>query len=152
MEDLSLIAGLGRSSGGGHGNPFQYSCLENPHGQKSLAGNSPWVQQRVGHDWVTKHWIFIGRTDAEAEAPIFWPPEAKSYLIGKDPWFWERLKAEGEGGKRGWDDWMASSTQWTWVWANSRRQWRTAKPSVLQCMGWQRVRHNWVAEQQPTFL
>ena len=66
-------------------------------------------------------WIFIGRTDAEAEAPIFWPPEAKSYLIGKDPWFWERLKAEGEGGKRGWEGWMASSTQWTWVWANWRR-------------------------------
>ena len=42
MEDLSLITGLGRSSGGGHGNPFQYSCLENPHGQKSLAGYRPW--------------------------------------------------------------------------------------------------------------
>ena len=40
--DLGSIPGLGRSLGGGHGNPLQYSCLENPHGQKSLAGYSPW--------------------------------------------------------------------------------------------------------------
>jgi len=42
VGDLSLIPGSGRSPGGGHGNPFQYSCLENPHGQSSLAGYSPW--------------------------------------------------------------------------------------------------------------
>ena len=65
-------------------------------------------------------WIFIRRTDAEAEAPILWWPDAKSQLIGKvSPWCWERLRAEGEGGDRGWDGWMASSTQWMWVWANS---------------------------------
>ena len=40
--DLGLIPGLGRSPGGGHGNPLQYSCLENPHGLRSLAGYSPW--------------------------------------------------------------------------------------------------------------
>ena len=40
--DLGLIPGLGRSPGGGHGNSLQYSCLENPHGQRSLAGYSPW--------------------------------------------------------------------------------------------------------------
>ena len=40
--DLGLIPGLGRSFGGGHGNPPQYSWLENPHGQRSLAGPSPW--------------------------------------------------------------------------------------------------------------
>ena len=39
--DLDLISGLGRSHGGGHGNPLQYSCLQNPHGQRSLAGYSP---------------------------------------------------------------------------------------------------------------
>ena len=49
MGDLDSIPGLGRSPGGGHGNPFQYSCLENPHGQRSLAGYSPWVR-RVRHD------------------------------------------------------------------------------------------------------
>ena len=51
------------------------------------------------------------------------------------PWCWERLKAGGEGDDRGWDGWMASQTQWTWVWANSGRQWRTGKPGVLQSMG-----------------
>ena len=63
----------------------------------------------------------------------------------KRPWCWERLKAGGEGDDRGWDGWMASST---WVWANSGRWWRTGKPSVLQSMGSQRVRHDWEAEQQ----
>ena len=51
------------------------------------------------------------------------------------PWCWERLKAGGEGDSRGWDGWMASLTQWTWVSANSRRWWRTGKPGVLQSMG-----------------
>ena len=71
-----------------------------------------------------KSWIFIGRADAEDEAPILWPPDVKSWLTGKD-WYWNRLKERGEGGDRGWDGWMASSTQWTWVWANSRRWWKT---------------------------
>ena len=52
--DLRLIPGLGRSPGGGHGNPLQYSCLKNPHGQRSLAGQGPWGH-RVGHNAVTKH-------------------------------------------------------------------------------------------------
>ena len=64
------------------------------------------------------------------------------------PWWWERLKAGGESDDRGWDGWMASPTQWTWPWANTRRWWRTGKPSVLQSMGLQRVRHNWATEQQ----
>ena len=59
---------------------------------------------------------FIGRTDAEAETPILWPPDAKNKLIRKRPWCWERLKAGGEGDDRGWDCWMASPPQWTWVW------------------------------------
>ena len=53
----------------------------------------------------------------------------------KRRWWWERLRARGEGGSRGWDGWMASPTQWTWVWANSRREWWTGKPDVLQSMG-----------------
>ena len=47
VGDLGSIPGLGRSPGGGHGNPLQYSCLENPHGQKSLAGYSPWGQEEL---------------------------------------------------------------------------------------------------------
>ena len=61
---------------------------------------------------------------------------------------WERLKAGGEGGNRGWDGWMASLTQWTWIWANYGRQWRTGKPGVLQSMGLQRVRQNVQTEQE----
>ena len=55
-------------------------------------------------------------------------------------------KIEGEGDDRGWDGWMASLTQWTWVWANSRRWWRTGRPGVLQSMGSQRVRYYWEIE------
>ena len=54
-----------------------------------------------------------------------------------------------EGSDRGWDGWMASSTQWTWIWENSGRWWRTGKPGVLQSMRSQRVRHGWAAEQHP---
>ena len=65
--------------------------------------------------------IFIGRPDAEA--PILWPPDSRSWFIMKSLWFWERLKARGEGDNRGWDDWMASPTPWTWVWAISGSPW-----------------------------
>ena len=93
---------------------------------------------------ISPEWVFIGRTDAEAETPIVWPPDVKNWLIGKIPW--ERLKAGGEGGNRGWDGWMASPTQWIWVWVNSGSLWWTGKPGVLQSMGSQRVRHNWATE------
>ena len=63
------------------------------------------------------------------------------------PWCWEKLKA-GEGDNRGWDGWMASLTQWTLVWANSGKQWRTGKPGLLQSRGSQRIGHNLAIEQQ----
>ena len=62
-------------------------------------------------------WIFIKRTGAEAEAPILWLSDVKSWLTGKDC-CQERLRARGEGSDGGWDGWMASLTQWTWIWAN----------------------------------
>ena len=66
-------------------------------------------------------WLFIGRTDAEAEAPILWPPDAKSQLFGKDSDAGEYWGQEEKGVTEGWYGWMMSSTQWTWVWANSGR-------------------------------
>ena len=63
----------------------------------------------------------------------------------KRPWSWERLKVGGEGDDRGWDGWMASPTQWSWVWVSSGNWW-TGKPDVLQPTGSQRVRHNWMTE------
>ena len=52
----------------------------------------------------------------------------------KRPWCWEILKVRGEGDNIGWDDWMTSPTQWTWVWVNSRSWWWTGRPDVLQSM------------------
>ena len=69
------------------------------------------------HPKGSQPWIFIGRIDAEAEAPILWPPDAKSKLTGRDRDAEKRLRAGGEGDDRGWDGWMA----WTWVSANSKR-------------------------------
>ena len=94
------------------------------------------------HPKGNQSWIFIGRTDAESETPILWPPDAKSWLIGKDPDAGEKLKVGEEGDNRGWDGWMASLTLWTWVWVSSGSWWRTGKLGVLQSMGWQRVRHD----------
>ena len=95
-------------------------------------------------------WIFIGRTDTEAEATILWPPDVKRWLIGKDSdagkdWRWEE-----KGTIRGWDGWMASPTQWTWVWAKSSRGWRTGKPGVVQSTGLQGVGHSLASEQWQT--
>ena len=127
-------------------------ALESPLNSKEIKpvnskGNQPWV--------------FAGRTDAEA--PILWPSDAKRQLIRssntlatwfeelthlKIPWCWERLGEGGEGDNRGWDGWMASSTQWTRVWANSRRQWKTGKAGVLHSTRLKRVEHDWATEQQ----
>ena len=86
--------------------------------------------------WQFSHLEGLMRTQVKAilnSCPTHW----------KRPWCWERLRAGGEGGDRG-NGWMVSQTQWTWGWANSRRQWRTGKPGVLQSTGSQRVGHNWV--------
>ena len=61
-------------------------------------------------------------------------------------WCWERLKAGGEGDDRGWDGWMASPTQWRWVWVNSGSWWWTGRPGVLWSMGLRRVGHNWATQ------
>ena len=98
------------------------------------------------HPKGNQSWIFIGGTDAGAETPILWPPDVKNWLIRKDPDGWERLRAGGEGDDRGWDGWMASLTQWTWVWVNSGSWWWTGRPGVLQSTGSQRVGHDWVTE------
>ena len=62
------------------------------------------------------------------------------------PWFWERLRAGGEGDDRGWDGWMTSLIQWRWVWVNSGSWWWTGRPGVLRFMGSQRVGHDWATK------
>ena len=100
----------------------------------------------VNSKW-NQSWIFTGRTDAEAEVLLLWPSDVKSQLIRKDLML-RKIEAGGEGDDRGWDGWTASLTQCTWVWASSRRWWRTGKPGVLQSIGLQNVRHDWATEQQ----
>ena len=64
----------------------------------------------------------------------------------KRPWCLERLKARRDVDDRGWNGWMASPTQWTWIWVNSRSWWWTGRPGVLQSMGSQRVGHDWMTK------
>ena len=96
------------------------------------------------HPKGNQSWIFIGRTDAETETPILWSPDAKNWLIWKDPdagndWRWEEKGTTKDG-------WMASLTQWTWVWVGSGSWWWTGKPGMLKFMVLQRVGHDWVTE------
>ena len=84
-------------------------------------------------------WIFIGRTNAESWSSNTFATCCEELTHWKRPWCWERLRARGEGADRGSDGWMILLTQWTWVWANSGRQWRTGKPGMLQSTGSQRV-------------
>ena len=67
------------------------------------------------HPKGNQFWIFTGRTDAEAETPNSLATWCEELTHLQRPWCWERLKAGGEGDDRGWDDWMASPTQWIWV-------------------------------------
>ena len=72
---------------------------------------------------------------------LMWRPDPleKTLMLGK-------IEGGRKGDNRGWDGWMASLTQRTWVWASSGSWWWTGRPGVLQSMGLQRVRHNWVTE------
>ena len=74
---------------------------------------------------------------------VTWCEEVTHY---KRPWCWERLRAGGEGDNRGWNGWMASSTQWTWIWVDSGSWWCKGRPGVLRFMGSQRVGHDWATE------
>ena len=98
------------------------------------------------HSKGDKSWVFIGRTDVEAETPLLWPPDVKSWLIWKDPNALERLRAGGEGDNRGWDGWMASLTQQTGIWMDSGNWCWTGRPGVLWFIVSQRVRHDWATE------
>ena len=91
-------------------------------------------------------WIFIGRTDAEAETPILWPPDAKNWLIGKGPdagkdW-WQKEKGMTEDEMVRWHHQLNGHEFEQAL----RVVWWTRKPGVLQSMESQRVRHDWVIE------
>ena len=83
-------------------------------------------------------WIIIGRTDAEAETPILWPPDVKNWLLektlmlGKIEGRWQGWEADD----RGWDGWMASPSRWIWVWVSSGSWWCTGKMAFCSPWGW----------------
>ena len=110
--------------------------------EKTLESPLDCMEIQPVHPNGDQSWIFFGRTDAEAETPILWPPDAKNWLIGNEP--------KGKGDYRGWDGWMASLSRWTWVWVDSRNLWWTGKPGILQSMGLQRIGHDWAIEQNCT--
>ena len=93
--------------------------------------------------WKDWYWHWNANTLASrCEEPTSW----------KRPWCWERLEAGGEGDDRRWDGWMASPTQWAWVWASSGSWWWTGKSGVLQFLGSQSVGHDWMTELTETVL
>ena len=98
------------------------------------------------HPKGNQSWIYIGRTDAEAEIPIPFATCCEELNHWKRPWYSEGLKVGEEVNPRGWDDWMASLTQWRWVWTSSGSWWWTGKPVFLHSMGLQRVGQNWATE------
>ena len=101
------------------------------------------------HPKGDQSWVFISRTDFKAEAPIVWPPHAKSWLIWKDPDAGKDWGRE-EKGTTGWAGWMASPTQWRWVWVDSGSWWWTGRPGMLWFMGSQRVGYDWATELNQT--
>ena len=106
----------------------------------------PWTARRLNQSILKKSTLNIHWKDWcwswSSNTLATWFEELTHW---KRHWCWERLKAGGEGDDRGWDGWMASLTQWTWVWANSERWWRTGKPGVLQSMGSQGVK-TWLSD------
>ena len=107
-----------------------------PLGQLDLTSPS-WRKAVLNIHWNDWCWSWNSK---------LWPPDVKSWLIGKDRDAGKERRQEEKGTNRGWDGGMASPTWRTWVWVNSGRRWRTRKPGVLQSMGSQRVRHSWVTE------
>ena len=100
--------------------------LESPFYSKQIKpvnfkGNQPWMCILKDYWWS---WSSSTLTTC-CEEPTHW----------KKPCYWERLRVGGEGGDREWNRWMASLNQWTWVWPDSKRQWRTGKLDMLKSMG-----------------
>ena len=113
--------------------------------EKTIEGNLDCKEMQPVNPKGNQSWIFIGRTDAKAETPIFWPPVVrtdsleKTLMLGK-------IEGRKKRGHRGGDGWMSSPTWWIWVWPNSWSWWRSGKSDILQSMGLQRVGNDWVTE------
>ena len=114
-------------------------CFWNMVLEKTLASPLDCKEIKPVNPKGNQSWIFIGRTDAEGEASILWPPDVKGQLIRKDPDAGKDWRQREKGTTEGE---MASPTQWTWVSASSEKWWRTGKPGMLKSMGSQRIGHD----------
>ena len=121
-------------------------CFWTVVSEKTLENLLDWKEIQPIHPKGNQSWIFIGRTDAEAEIPNTLATWCDELTHWRRPWCWERLKVGREGDDKGWDGWMASLTRWTWVWVSSGSWQWTGKPGVLWSMGSQRVGHDWPTE------
>ena len=97
--------------------------------EKTLGSPLDWKEIQPVHPKGDQSWMFIGRTNVEAETPILWPPDTNNWLIWKDPDVGKHWRQE-EKVTTGWDVWMASSTHWTLVWLSSGSCWWTGRPGV----------------------
>ena len=101
--------------------------------EKTLESPLDSKEIQLVHPKGNQSWIFIGRTDAEAETPILWPPDVKSWLIGKDLDAGKDWGQEEKGTTED-DGWMASLTQWTWVWVTLAVG--DGQPGLSCCISW----------------
>ena len=103
-----------------------------PPGQQREQTCQSWRRSTLNIHWKDWCWSW------NSSILVIWCEQLTHW---KSPWCWERLKAEGAEGIRGWDGWMASPMQWTWAWADFRRWWGTKRPGVLPGHG---VTKNWI--------
>ena len=107
----------------------------------------PWTARRSNqsHSKGDQPWDFFGRNDPKAETPVLWPPDAKSWLIGKDSYagrdWGQEQKGTTEDEMAGWHHRLNGRES-----VNSRSWWWTGRPGMLQLMGSQGVGHDWVTE------
>ena len=115
--------------------------------EKTLESRLDCKEIQPVHPKGDQSWVFIERTDAEAETPVFWPPDQRTDSLEKT-----LMLGKIDGGRRrvlfsrGWDGWMGSPTQWTWICVDSRSWWWTGRPGMLQSMGSHRFGHEWETE------
>ena len=117
--------------------------------EKTLESPLDYREIQPVHPKGDQSWVFIGRTDVEAETPILWP-WCKELTHLKTPWCWERLKMGGEGDNRGWDGWIASLTRWCQFDVKFEQApgvgYVQGIPGMLQSMGLQILGHSWGTE------
>ena len=113
------------------------NTLESPLDCKEIQPVHPKGRSVLGVHWRDWCWSWNSNTLA-----TWW----EKLTHWKRPWCWERLRAGVEGEDRGCDGWMASLTQWIWVWVNSGSWWWTGRPGMLQFLGSEIVGHHWATE------